>query len=497
MPSQTPLEEHAARLRRLEEIKKGGINPYPSKPSKPATHTCEQAVVLYKKLEKKTITLQGRIRSLRLHGGSCFGNIEDDSGKIQIYFRKNEVGKDSYQNLKDLIDVGDFLSVTGALFTTHKGEKTLLVKEWELLTKSLLPLPEKFHGLTDSELRYRKRYLDLIANPQVKTIFKTRSLIIKHIRDFFEEKGYLEIETPVLQPIYGGGLARPFKTHLNALNIDLYLRISPELYLKRLIVGGFEKIFEFSKDFRNEGIDHSHNPEFTLFEAMTAYADYKDSMDLIEEVHEYVANKIIGKLEIDYNGQKINLKRPWKRMTMAQAVKKETKVDMLAIKDTKAAKKEAANLKIEKEKIDEAKSAGEILALIFEEKVEKTLIQPTIIYNYPTETSPLAKKCPDDPRFVERFEHFILGSEGGNHYSELNDPVDLKKRFIEEEKKLREGLDEAHQTDIDFLEAMQHGMPPTSGIGIGIDRLVMLFTGAKTIKEVIAFPMMRPKQEKS
>ena len=482
------------RLEKLKNIRKAKINPYPSETKR--THTCLEAMDEFDQLsgKKEKIFLAGRLRSIRQHGGSSFAHIEDGSAQIQIYFKKDEIGEEKYNFFLDNFDVGEFIEARGALFLTKKGEKTLLVKNYKILSKSLSPLPEKWHGLQDIEERFRKRYLDFIVNAEAKDILKKRSLIIKTIREFLENKDYIEIETPILQPIYGGGLAKPFKTHHQALDMPLYLRISDELYLKRLIVGGFEKVYEFCKDFRNEGIDRLHSPEFTLLEAMTAYVDYKYSMDLIEELYENLSKKIVGKLEIDYHGQKINLKRPWRRVTMVEAVKKETGVDMFELKNIKEAKKKSLDLGLDKEKIDKLNSIGEIMALIFEEKVEKTLIQPTIIYDYPVETSPLAKKCVDDPRFAERFEHFILGIEHSNNYSELNDPLDLKKRFIEEGKKLRAGIGEAHQTDQDFLEAVEQGMPPTSGIGIGIDRLVMLFTGAKSIKEVISFPLMRPKK---
>ncbi|HEX9664795.1 MAG TPA: lysine--tRNA ligase, partial [Patescibacteria group bacterium] len=379
------------------------------------------------------------------------------------------------------------------LFKTKAGELTVQAKKFRLLSKALLPLPEKWHGLKDIEERYRKRYLDLIMNPEVKERFVIRSKIVESIRRLLLNKGYLEVETPVLQTIYGGGFAKPFITHHNALDIPLYLRISDELYLKRLLVGHFEKIFEFCRDFRNEGLDPSHNPEFTMLEAMTAYQDYRFSMDLVEEIYETAAKEVLGTTKINYQEHQIDLKRPWKRLTLHQAVKEFTGHDLVKVSDLSEAIEIAAGLKIDKRKIKPLQSVGEITNLIFEEKVESNLIQPVIIYDYPVEVSPLAKKSRTNPKVVERFEHFIFGKEHGNHYSELNDPVELKKRFIEEKNKKEAGFEEAHQTDLDFVEALEHGMPPATGIGIGIDRLAMLFTNSRSIKEVIFFPTMKPK----
>lgn len=483
-------DERADRLRKLEKIQKE-IGAYPAACNR--THTNQEALLGFDKLLKneEKITLVGRIRSIRGHGGSTFCHIEDGTQKIQIYVKKDEVGDDQYQFFSDSFDVADFIEASGTLFLTKREEKTLLVNKFKLLSKALLPLPEKWHGLTDTEIRYRKRYLDLISNPQVKDIFNKRSLIIQKIRELMMQKGYLEVETPILQPIYGGGFAKPFKTKHNSLKMDMYLRISDEMYLKRLIVGGYEKVFEFCKDFRNEGIDRDHNPEFNMLEAMTAYEDYNFSMDLVEEIYEYTAKEVLGSTTVDYQGQKIELKRPWRRAKMVDLVKETTGVDYFKLKDLAEGKKKAQELGIDKEKISQCLNIGSIVALIFEEKVEETLIQPTIVYEHPVETSPLAKKCKDDPRFTERFEHFVLGKEHGNHYSELNDPVDLKQRFIEEKKKVKAGFDEAHQTDNDFLQAIEHGMPPVTGIGIGIDRMVMLLTDSPSIREVIFFPILR------
>lgn len=475
------------RLEKLEKFKKAKIDPYPSVAKR--SHTCAEIIKNFKKLEEKTVFVVGRIFSIRSHGRSTFVDIRDGSGKIQIYLRENVLGKEKYKFF-DNFDIGDFIQAEGRVFKTKRGEITVEVKDYKILAKSLLPLPEKWHGLKDRELRYRKRYLDLIMNPKVKEIFLTRSQIIETIREFLLKKGFVEVETPILQPIYGGGLARPFKTHHNVLDIDMYLRISTELYLKRLIVGGFENVFEIARLFRNEGVDLWHNPEFTILETMSAYYNYEDNIKLTEELFRDLIKKILGRSKITYQGQKIDLKPPWKKITLNEAVKKYTSFDMLKIKNLKEAQEKAKDLNIDIKGLD---SIGLIAERIFEKKVEEKLIQPTIVYKYPVEGSPLAKKCSDDPRFTERFEVFIAGQEFSNNYSELNDPLDLKKRFIEEKKKLKAGFPEAHQTDEDFLEAIEYGMPPTSGLGISIDRLVMLFTDQPCIRDVILFPTMRPK----
>ncbi|MBU1177720.1 lysine--tRNA ligase [Patescibacteria group bacterium] len=483
-------EESAIRLAKLNKIKQAKLNPYPAKAKR--TNTCQEMLADFAKLKGREISLVGRIYAIRSHGGSTFVQVQDGTARIQAYLRRDILGEDKYKSFSSL-DMGDFVQLTGKLFTTKKGEKTLEVSDYSLLTKSLKPLPEKWHGLKDVEERFRKRYLDLAVNPEVRKRFELRSAMIEKIRQILITKGYMEVDTPILQTIYGGGFAKPFKTHHNALDIPLYLRISDELYLKRLIVGGFEKVFEFCKDFRNEGIDLSHNPEFTLLEIMTAYQNYEFSMDLVEEIYLQTAQEVLGGTEIEYQGQKINLERPWKRLTMVESIKEYTGADFTIGDSCDQVREKALKLGLDKEELAMFQTTGEMIAYIFEEKVEEKLIQPTIIYNYPVETSPLAKKCADDPRFVERFEHFIIGSEAGNHYSELNDPVDLRQRFVEEKKKEQSGFDEAHQTDEEFIEAIEHGMPPVTGIGIGIDRMAMLFTNTNSIKEVILFPTMKPK----
>ena len=478
-----PLENlRKIRLQKLAKIKKLKIDPYPAKSNK------KNPVADCLKSIGKVVATAGRIMSIRSHGGSTFADLVDESAKIQLFFSKSQLSIVNRQ-LLELLDIGDFIEISGKVDKTQAGEITIFVSDFKLLTKSIRPLPSTWYGLRDVEERYRKRYLDLLLNPQIKRIFDLRSQVIQAHRQFLLEHGYIEVETPVLQSLYGGGLARPFKTYHNALGIPLYLRISTELYLKRLIVAGFEKVFEIARVFRNEGIDRAHNPEFTILETMTAYADYQDSMDLIEEMTEFVVKKTIGSTKVKYGNLTVDFKRPWKRLTMVDAVKKVTGVDFSQIEKFAQAKTQAQKLNIELKPFEN--SVGLILAAIFKEKSEKELIAPTIIYDFPIETSPLAKKA-KDPRFVERFEHFVAGMEASNNYSELNDPGDLANRFVDERKKERLGEEEAHQTDTDFIEALEYGMPPTSGIGPSMDRLVMILTNSPSIKDVILFPTLRP-----
>lgn len=486
-------KEYAARLKRLKQLEKQGVNPYPANVER--DHTIAEFLNNFDKLlkSKKGIIVVGRVRSLRPHGGSAFVDIEDGTDRTQLFIQKNEIGDSLYEQLLDTLDIGDFVCAAGPAYLTKRGQKSIQPKRVQIISKTLLPLPEKWHGLTDTEVRYRKRYLDLVMNKQVRANLVLRSCLITKVREFMDKREYLEVQTPILQPIYGGGFARPFKTHHNALDADMFLRISNEMYLKRLIVGGFEKVYELSTDFRNEGIDHTHNPEFTILEAMTAYKNYFYGMDLIEELTEFVAKQTMGTTKIEYEGNKIDLKRPWKRLTMAEAIHQKLKINVLKL-DKKALLKKIQTLKIDKAKIKSAKTWGALVDLLFEEKVADDLIQPTIIYNFPTEVTPLAKKCIDDPRFTESFEQYINGWEIGNNYSEINDPTDLQKRFVEEKDRGKAGFEEAHQTDEDYLEAIMHGMPPTVGIAASIDRLAMLFTGSHNIKEVIPFPTLRPEK---
>lgn len=474
----------ADRLEKLKKIQLMGIDPYPAHCQR------KQAIVDALKMMGEKVSVAGRIMAIRGHGGIQFFDFHDESEKIQLVFKSDKLPQDKFK-LLELLDTGDFIDVQGEIFKTQAGETSVLVEDFHLLTKSLRPLPSKWYGLKDVQERHRKRYLDLIMNPEVKRVFETRAKIMDAHRRFLLNKGYIEVETPVLQPLYGGGLARPFKTYHNTLGIPLYMRVSTELYLKRLIVGGFEKVFEISKVFRNEGLSRQHNPEFTLLETMEAYISYKENMELVEQMTEFVVKEVTGETRVVFQGREIDFKAPWKRLTMVEAVKEATGIDFSKINSLEKAKEAASYLKVELNKY--LKSAiGLIMAAVFEEKVEADLIQPTFIYNFPVETSPLSKKCAEDPKFVERFEHYVAGMEGSNNYSELNDPLELAERFKDERKKERLGDEEAHQTDEDFIEAMEYGMPPTSGIGPAIDRLVMILTDMPSIRDVILFPILKP-----
>jgi len=486
--------EEKDRLARLEKIREAGIDPYPTKASK--THTIKGFLESFESLvkSKDKIEIVGRVRLLRKHGGLTFLQLQDESGTAQLVLKKDVIGEELYNQFHDFFDVGDFLNASGSTFVTKKEENSLLVESYSIVSKTVLPLPEKWHGISDVETRFRKRYLDLIMNEEVGERMRARTRIISSMRQLLDEKGFLEVETPTLQPIYGGGFARPFVTHHNALDADFYLRISDEMYLKRLLVGGFEKVYEITKVFRNEGIDRDHNPEFTMFEAQIAYENYEYGMDLFEEIFENASMAASGSTSVDHGDVVVELKRPWKRMRLIDAVEKIGELDSSTWKDldeARAVLKKKLNKKLH-EDIDKTSTIGGLMALAFEELVEEQLVQPTIVYDYPVEVSPLAKRSAEDPRFTERFEVFALGSELGNNYSELNDPVDLEKRFVDEKNRAQAGFDEAHQTDYDYLDAIKHGMPPACGLGVGVDRMIMLLTGAKNIKEVIAFPTLRP-----
>ncbi len=487
-----PLEElRKVRLEKLKKIKKLGINPYAARCQR--KHSIAQAL----KMMAKQASVAGRIMSMRGHGGIEFLDLQDESGKIQLVFKSEKI-KGKNAKLLSLLDIGDFIDAQGKIFKTDAGEISVLVDNFHLLTKSLRPLPSKWHGLKDVEERYRRRYVDLIMNPEVKKRLEIRDEIIISIREFLNKKGYVEVETPTFQPVYGGGLAKPFVTHHNALDSDFYLRISDEMYLKRLIVGGFEKVYEITKVFRNEGIDRNHNPEFTLFEAMTAFEDYNFGMNIIEEIIEGAAKKVLGTTKLKYQNRAIDVKRPWKRLKVVEAAKKYAGVDPSDWKSITEAKRAISKLGIKAEKLKKLgkmRTIGEMIAFVLEEIVEEKLIQPTITYDYPIEVSPLAKKC-RDPRFTQRFEMFAAGFELGNNYTELTDPLDLEKRFIEEKKRKEAGFEEAHQADYDYLSAIEYGLPPTCGIAIAIDRLAMLFTDVPSIREVIAFPILRPERKK-
>ncbi len=425
----------------------------------------------------------------RIMGKASFCHIQDGEGKIQSYVSINELGEESYQQFKE-DDIGDIIGITGFVFKTKTGEISIHAKEVTLLSKSLRPLPEKYHGLKDTDLRYRQRYVDLIMNPEVRDTFIIRSKIISKIRSILDEKGYLEVETPVLNTISGGATAKPFVTHHNALDIDMYLRIATELNLKRLIVGGYEKVYEIGRIFRNEGMDIRHNPEFTTIEFYAAYQDYHDMMDICEEIFTRCAQEVVGTMKINYQGTDIDLTPAWRRITMIDSIKEVTGVDFNTIETDEEAVKLAKERGLEVDPIKETR--GDVIALFFDEYVEKTLIQPTFIYEYPVEISPLAKRSKVDPRLTERFELFIGGREYGNAFSELNDPIDQYERFKKQVEAREAGDDEAGMMDEDFVMALEYGMPPTGGIGIGIDRLIMLLTDAASIRDVLLFPTMKP-----
>ncbi len=435
----------------------------------------------------QTVKIAGRIVSRRIMGKASFCHILDNEGTIQIYVRKDMVGDETYADFKSW-DIGDIVGLSGEVFRTHMGEISVKAQEITLLSKSLLPLPEKFHGLKDNDLRYRQRYVDLIANPEVKRTFVMRSQIIKCVREFLDNRGFIEVDTPILNTIAGGATARPFITHHNTLDIDMYMRIAPELYLKRLIVGGFEKVYEMGRLFRNEGMDTRHNPEFTTVELYQAYVDFREMMDIVEKMFCYIADKVLGTRKVVYGDVTLDLDK-WEKLTMIEAVKKYTGVDFSEMDDAqaiKAAKDLGAPCDSKKQ------SWGYALYEVFDQLVEEHLVQPTFIYDYPVEVSPLAKKSVKDPRLTERFEFFITAREMGNAFSELNDPIDQKERFTAQVKQREKGDDEAQMMDDDFVTALEYGMPPTGGLGIGIDRMIMLFTNQSSIRDVLLFPTMKP-----
>lgn len=453
-------------------------------------HSTKSILDNFESLEGQHTSVAGRLMSKRGMGKAGFCDLQDRDGKIQLYVRKDEVGEESYELFKKY-DIGDIVGVKGEIFKTHKGEISVKVKEITLLSKSLQPLPEKWHGLKDTDLRYRQRYVDLIVNPEVKNTFILRSKIIKSIRKFLDDRGFLEVDTPLLNTIPGGAAARPFITHHNTLDIDMYLRIAPELYLKRLIVGGMEKVYEMGRMFRNEGMSIKHNPEFTMMEVYEAYNDYKGMMELTENLISTVAMETLGTTKIMYQGQEIDLTPPWNRLSMIEAVKKYSGVNFDEIKTDAEAKAAAQEKKVH---VKDGMSRGEILNLMFEEFVEANLVQPTFIYDYPVEVSPLTKRKPDCPELTERFEFFITGREMGNAYSELNDPIDQKERFINQVKKRDSGDEEANMMDEDYVTALEYGLPPTGGLGIGVDRLIILLTDSASIRDVLLFPTMKPRE---
>jgi len=477
---------------KMSSLREQGIDPFGKRYER--SHSAKQIVEQYEQFSKEeleeknlSVKIAGRIMTKRGKGKAGFAHIQDLSGQIQIYVRKDTVGEEQYE-IFDSADLGDIIGIEGTIFKTKVGELSIKVTDFQLLTKSLRPLPEKFHGLKDVEQRYRQRYLDLIMNPESKKTFITRSLIIQSMRRYLDNHGYLEVETPMMHAIAGGAAARPFITHHNALDIPLYMRIAIELHLKRLIVGGLEKVYEIGRVFRNEGVSTRHNPEFTMLELYEAYADYKDIMSLTENMVAHIAQEVLGTTKVTYGEHEVDLTPQWKRVHMVDAIKEYTGVDFWPQMTLEEARNLAKEHGVE---IKDTMQYGHIVNEFFEQKVEDKLIQPTFIYGHPVEISPLAKKNDQDPRFTDRFELFIVGREHANAFTELNDPIDQRERFEAQLKEREEGNDEAHMMDEDFVEALEYGMPPTGGLGIGIDRLVMLLTNSPSIRDVLLFPLMK------
>lgn len=486
-------EEEIVRRERLQKIRESGNDPYPARVNR--THTVKNFLTLFEEIEKagEVVTLVGRVLTIRVHGGLTFVHIEDGSEKMQLVLKKDHLGEEQYQSFKDTVDMGDFVEVNGRPFTTQRGEKSLAADTYRVITKSLLPMPEKWHGLVDQEIRYRQRYLDLVSNEEVRHIFRVRTAVLSALRKFLDEHGYMEVETPILQTIPGGAAARPFTTHHNALNADLYLRIAPELYLKRLLVGGFERVYEVARCFRNEGIDHSHNPEFTQIEGYAAYMDYQEQMNLMEEMMT-VAIKAAGRelSAVPFKGQTLNFSTPWPRMTFRDAVLKFAAIDIEDFPDKESLAKVMEEKKLE---VDPGASYGTLLDNLYKQTVRPGIIQPTYLYDYPAAISPLVKRKDSDPRYIEMFQLLYGGGEENiKAFSELNDPVDQEERFAEQSAARATGDEEAQFSDPDYVVAMKHGMPPNAGFGIGIDRLVAMLIDAPNLKEVILFPTLRPEE---
>ena len=486
-PLTPPLtEQEIIRRQKLQKLLDAGENPYEIT-SWGVTHRSSQILEDFEALEGKEVTIAGRMTSRRVMGKASFAHLLDGEGDIQIYVRRDDVGEEPYMAFKQ-DDIGDILGVKGTVFRTQTGEISVHATEVKLLCKSLKVLPEKFHGLTDTDLRYRQRYVDMIVNPEVRDTFRKRSKIIAAVREFLDSRGFIEVDTPVLHTLEIGASARPFRTHHNALDLDMFLRIETELYLKRLIVGGFEKVYEVGRIFRNEGMDATHNPEFTSVETYQAYVDYREVMEMVEQLYEFVALKALGTTDVQYQGEVIHLKAPWKRITMADAVKEACGEDYNAWQSDEEARAICDKREVHVEK-DATK--GDCLAALFDEYVEANLIQPTFIIDYPVEISPLAKRKPENPSLTERFEFFITGHEMGNAFSELNDPIDQRKRF-EDQVAVRAAQGIHAEVDEDFVNALEYGMPPTGGLGFGLDRMIMLLTDSSTIRDVLLVPTMKP-----
>ncbi|MFH0857842.1 MAG: lysine--tRNA ligase [Candidatus Magasanikbacteria bacterium] len=479
-------DEREVRLKKLHDLEEMGMKPYPYTSKR--THSVEEALEAG---EGEKVIITGRIMTKREMGNLTFCHIQDQTGKMQVALKKDDLGDEMYKTFVKKIDIGDIAEFSGERFVTHKGEPSILVKEWLIMNKTLLPLPDKFHGLKDKETRYRKRYLDLISDRDVFERFKVRSKIITLVREFLNKDGFLEVETPILQVLYGGTNARPFETHINAYDMKMYMRVAPELYLKRLIVGGYEKIYELGRNFRNEGVDQTHNPEFTMIEWYEAYTDYNGMMDKAEKLYKYIAQNIYGKAEIPVQDKMINLDFEWPRVRMVDAIKKYTGDDVLSMSE-KELEEKCNEYGID---IRGNISKGQMIMEIFEKKVTENLIDPIWIIDYPKEVSPLSKQHRNDPNFVERFECYIMGKEIGDGWSEIIDSRVQRARFDNEQSAMRAGKEETHPMDEDFLEALEYGMPPLGGIGIGIDRLVMLFTNHWSIRDILFFPTMKPELE--
>ncbi len=478
-----------SRIEKMQELRAQGIEAYGDGYQR--THNIEQIISNYEEFEGQTVRLAGRLTGSRGHGKVAFTDLQDLTGTIQIFAKQDNVGEEQYRVFKSL-DVGDIVGIAGEVFKTRSGEISLRLDTFKLLTKSLRPLPEKWHGLKDVELRYRHRYLDLIVNPGVRETFVVRSKVISAIRNYLDDQGFLEVETPTMSTIAGGTVARPFATHHNALDLDLYLRIATELHLKRLLVGGMEQVYEIGKVFRNEGISTQHNPEFTLLELYQAYADYRDMMKLTEDMIASVAEGVLGTTAVEYQGHKINFAPPWERVYMNDALEEFAGVKLDDFASLEGARETAGRLEVH---TDKKMSRAKILDEVLKEYVEKKLIQPAFLIGHPVDISPLARRNADNPAYTDRFEPFVAGFEIGNAFSELNDPIDQRQRFNDQAGKRETGDDEAHMMDEDFLYALEHGMPPAGGLGIGIDRLIMLFTDAASIRDVILFPLLRPERD--
>ena len=491
VPEQLDLNDQMlVRREKLAQYEEDNIYPFGQRFV--VQHKALQIKDEFRDFDGQPVVIAGRLMTIRSHGKTAFANLRDLSGDIQVYFRKDVMGEEDYKYVK-MLDMGDIVGIEGHVFKTQKGEITVKVNKLTLLSKSLRPLPEKWHGLKDTELRYRQRYVDLIVNPSVRDTFVKRTKIVAKIREYLNSKQFMEVETPMMHAIPGGAAARPFITHHNALDIDIYMRISPELYLKRLIVGGLERVYEINRSFRNEGVSIRHNPEFTMMESYQAYGNFEDAISLTEGVVSYCAQEVLGTTKINYQGMDIDLTPPWNRITMQEGIKQYTGEDFDAIETLSEARAIADRLNVE---YGEADGIGKIMNLCFEEYVEENLMQPTVVYGHPVEISPLAKQNREKPLTTERFEIFIYGRELANGYSELNDPIDQKQRFENQLKEREAGDDEAHRMDEDFVTALEYGLPPTAGLGIGIDRLVMFLTDSASIRDVLLFPLMKPEAVK-